>query len=191
MSPPRPARAATPADRALLRPWFAAFAADIGQPPPRDDRALDERIAQGRCTRWEDGEHPVSMAGITPTLSGTARVAPVHTPPERRGRGHAGAATAALSAAARASGVTGLLLFTTLANPTSNALYQRIGYRAVEDHVVIQFGTERAGGAEDAEGTRGVVEAQPSRGEERLPTSAQPPVHPNGCRQLAVAGVLS
>jgi predicted GNAT family acetyltransferase len=32
------------------------------------------------------------------------------------------------------------MLFTDLANPTSNAIYQRLGYRAVRDEVIIAFG---------------------------------------------------
>ncbi|MFD8547301.1 GNAT family N-acetyltransferase [Streptomyces sp. NPDC059649] len=99
-------------------------------------RALDDRIADGRCLLWEDRGRPVSMAGVTRTLAGTARVTPFHTPPELRGRGFAGAVTAAVSAAARSAGAREVVLFTDLANPTSNALYRRLGYRAVEDHVV-------------------------------------------------------
>ena len=32
-----------------------------------------------------------------------------------------------------------MLLFTDLANPTSNSLYQNLGYRPVEDRVVLTF----------------------------------------------------
>ena len=67
------------------------------------------------------------------------RVAPVYTPPEMRGRGYAGAATAAVSQAALDAGVREVVLYTDLANPTSNALYQRLGYRPVEDRVVLSF----------------------------------------------------
>jgi predicted GNAT family acetyltransferase len=67
------------------------------------------------------------------------RVGYVYTPPELRGRGYAGAATAAVSRAALEDGVAGVLLFTDLANPTSNALYQRLGYRPVEDRVILTF----------------------------------------------------
>ncbi|CAM5621774.1 hypothetical protein SALBM311S_04871 [Streptomyces alboniger] len=35
-----------------------------------------------------------------------------------------------------------MLLFTDLANPTSNALYQRIGYRPVSDFAVYDFGVQ-------------------------------------------------
>ncbi|MFI1302183.1 GNAT family N-acetyltransferase [Streptomyces sioyaensis] len=139
-APAGTARRATPADRDLLLAWFTAFAAEVGDPPPRDARAVDARIAGGRCLLWETDGRPVAMAGHTPPLSGAARVAPVYTPPELRGRGYAGAVTAATSRAVRAGGTQELLLFTDLANPTSNALYQRLGYRPVEDHLVLEFG---------------------------------------------------
>ncbi|BDM71063.1 hypothetical protein HEK616_45500 [Streptomyces nigrescens] len=45
---------------------------------------------------WEDRGRPVSMACVTRTLAGMARVAPVRTPPELRGRGFTGAVTAAV-----------------------------------------------------------------------------------------------
>ncbi|MFI5520283.1 GNAT family N-acetyltransferase [Streptomyces platensis] len=142
-APPGTARPATPADRELLLDWFTAFAAETGGSPPRDARAVDDRIAGGRCLLWETAGRPVSLAGRTPTLSGMTRITPVYTPPELRGRGYAGAATAAISGAARESGGPELLLFTDLTNPTSNALYQRLGYRPVEDHLVMEFGTGR------------------------------------------------
>jgi hypothetical protein len=36
-------------------------------------------------------------------------------------------------------GATAVVLFTDLANPTSNSLYQRLGYRPVEDRVSVEF----------------------------------------------------
>jgi predicted GNAT family acetyltransferase len=68
------------------------------------------------------------MAGATRAVAGQARVGPVYTPPERRGRGFGGAVTAAVSQAAIDAGVAEVLLYTDLANPTSNALYQHLGY---------------------------------------------------------------
>jgi hypothetical protein len=37
------------------------------------------------------------------------------------------------------TGAVDVVLFTDLANPTSNALYQRLGYRPVEDRAVVEF----------------------------------------------------
>ncbi|MGW1792759.1 GNAT family N-acetyltransferase [Streptomyces tubercidicus] len=141
-APPGRARPATTADRGLLLDWFTAFAAETGGSASRT-RAVDERIAGGRCLLWETAGRPVSLAGRTPTLSGMTRITPVYTPPELRGRGYAGAVTAALSRAARDAGGPELVLFTDLGNPTSNALYGRLGYRPVEDHVVMEFGRQR------------------------------------------------
>jgi predicted GNAT family acetyltransferase len=46
-----------------------------------------------------------------------------------------------VSQAALDAGAKHVVLFTDLANPTSNALYPRLGYRPVEDRIVLSFGT--------------------------------------------------
>ncbi|MFC9624084.1 GNAT family N-acetyltransferase [Streptomyces sp. NPDC056930] len=140
--PPSPApsgrpRVATTADRELLVRWHLAFADQVGQPGTHAERVLDERTASGRLTLWEVDGVPVSMAGVSPQIAGTVRVAAVYTPPEHRGRGYAAAVTAEISRAAREAGAQEVLLFTDLANPTSNGVYQRIGYRAVSDRLLI------------------------------------------------------
>jgi predicted GNAT family acetyltransferase len=70
--------------------------------------------------------------------SGVVRVGPVYTPPEQRGRGYGTAATAAATAGILSAGAQPCL-FTDLSNPTSNSIYQRIGYRAVTDCVELAF----------------------------------------------------
>jgi GNAT superfamily N-acetyltransferase len=132
----RPARAA---DVPLLEGWFADFAAFIGE-AGRQDFHVAERVADGRVLLWEDGTgRPVSMVGWSPRVAGQVRIAPVYTPAELRGRGYAGAVVARASQELRQSGAEQVLLFTDLANPTSNALYQRIGYRPIADHTVVEF----------------------------------------------------
>ncbi|MEU1145743.1 GNAT family N-acetyltransferase [Streptomyces sp. NPDC005863] len=146
LTPPVPApagraRVATAADRALLARWHDEFGEAVGERSPADAGAwADARIAYGGVTLWEapDGV-PVAMAGVTPRVAGQVRVAPVYTPAEQRGRGYGGAVTAAVTRAALDAGVAEVLLFTDLANPTSNGLYQRIGYRAVEDFTQYDF----------------------------------------------------
>ena len=66
-----------------------------------------------------------------------------YTPPQLRGRGYASAATAEVSRAATDAGAEEVLLYTDLANPVSNSIYQRIGYREVEDRIVLSFAGER------------------------------------------------
>ena len=134
------ARLAAERDRDLLAEWFDAFAREVGDPPTSDNRAaIDERLGYGGITVWEVGGVPVSIAALTRVVAGMVRVGSVYTPPAQRGRGYAGAVTAAVSQAALDAGVREVVLYTDLANPTSNALYQRLGYRPVEDCVVLAF----------------------------------------------------
>jgi predicted GNAT family acetyltransferase len=67
------------------------------------------------------------------------RVGPVYTPPESRGHGYGSAVTAAASAWAHDAGAREVVLFTDLANPVSNAIYPRIGYRPVLDALELRF----------------------------------------------------
>ncbi|MET8009792.1 GNAT family N-acetyltransferase [Streptomyces sp. NPDC005271] len=155
LTPPEPtprgrARAATTADRELLLTWYEAFARDTGAINGDVARQVDDRLSHGGVTLWEVDGEPVASAAVSRTVAGMARVAPVYTPPELRRRGYAGAATAAASRLARAAGVEELLLFTDLANPTSNALYQRLGYRPVEDHLLLSFTSAQDPVAEQA-----------------------------------------
>ncbi|MFC5636346.1 GNAT family N-acetyltransferase [Streptomyces bullii] len=139
--PPGRPRVAGAADRERLVRWCEEFGEAVGTGTVQDAAAwADARIERGGVTFWEtpDGT-PVAMAGTTPKVAGQVRVAGVYTPPRLRGRGYAGAATAEVSRAALAAGVREVLLFTDLANPTSNALYQRIGYRPVADFAVYDF----------------------------------------------------
>lgn len=138
--PPGAARTATTADRGLLLDWMRRFHQEIGMlaegdPAPR----LDEALSWGGMAVWEDGGEVVSMASRYQEVAGTTRVSFVYTPPALRRRGYAAAVTAAVTAAALDAGVAEVLLFTDLANPTSNGIYQRLGYRPVEDRVVLAF----------------------------------------------------
>ncbi|MER5987724.1 GNAT family N-acetyltransferase [Streptomyces sp. NPDC001787] len=136
-APPGRPRAAVAADRQLLVAWHLAFAEQVGQPGGHAERFVDERTADGRLTLWEDGGVAVSMACVSPETAGAVRVAGVYTPPEHRGHGYAAAVTAEVSRAARAAGAAEVLLFTDLANPTSNGVYRRIGYEPVSDRLLI------------------------------------------------------
>ncbi|MFJ9679440.1 GNAT family N-acetyltransferase [Streptomyces sp. NPDC101194] len=145
--PPSPApsgrpRTAVAADRELLLRWHHAFADEVGQSGGRVERMVDGRTASGGLTLWEDGGVPVSMAGVSPRIAGTVRIAPVYTPAEHRGRGYAAAVTADISRAAREADAQEVLLFTDLANPTSNGVYRRIGYRPVSDRLLITAAQE-------------------------------------------------
>jgi predicted GNAT family acetyltransferase len=162
LRPPRPgpegtARLAAGTDRDLLARWFGAFAREAGEPPREDEHAaVTERLGYGGITLWEAGGVPVSVAGRTRAVAAMVRVGPVYTPPELRGHGYAGAVTVAVSQAALDAGIREVVLYTDLANPTSNALYQRLGYRPVEDRVVFSFTSARHALRFTRERTRGL-----------------------------------
>ncbi|MFJ4692764.1 GNAT family N-acetyltransferase [Streptomyces sp. NPDC088766] len=146
LTPPEPmpagrARLAGERDHEDIVRWCREFAADVGEDVTVDAGSwAGTRFAEKRYTFWEtpDGT-PVSMAGVNPTVGGQARVDPVHTPALLRGRGYAGAVTAEVSRAALAAGAEEVVLYTNAANPTSNALYQRLGYVPVTDFTVYDF----------------------------------------------------
>ncbi|MFG2675845.1 GNAT family N-acetyltransferase [Streptomyces sp. NPDC048445] len=125
---------------------------------------VSTRFADKDFTFWEtSGGVPVSMAGSTPTVGGMVRVDPVYTPAHLRGRGYAGAVTVEVSRAALAAGATDIVLFADPTNPTSNALYQRIGYVHVVDFTGYKFSNPYRKRVrplrEGAEPRRGGVEA--------------------------------
>ncbi|MFE2276519.1 GNAT family N-acetyltransferase [Streptomyces sp. NPDC059454] len=131
-------------DREQVVRWCREFCVDVGEQRSIDliDAGSwdDSRFGDRHFTFWEtpDGT-PVSMAAATSVVGGMVRVDPVYTPARLRGRGYAGAVTAEVSRAALAAGATAVVLFTDPANPTSNALYRRIGYVHVADFAGYRF----------------------------------------------------
>jgi predicted GNAT family acetyltransferase len=105
------------------------------------DDAVDDYLARtdGGVYVWEDGE-PVSLAGYGGPTPNGIRIGPVYTPPAYRGRGYASALTAELTSLLLSSGRRFCFLFTDLANPTSNRIYERIGYEPVTDIDEYRFG---------------------------------------------------
>jgi RimJ/RimL family protein N-acetyltransferase len=138
--PPGAARIADAADRDLMLAWLDAFK-DEAQPagPNESERVVNDRVGWGGLVLWEHEGRPVSLAGRNRAAAGQARIGPVYTPPDLRGRGFGGAATTAVTQGALDDGAEGVVLFTDLANPTSNTLYQRLGYRALSDRAVLRF----------------------------------------------------
>ena len=127
-------------DVPLMAQWFSAFAREVDDMGGEDqEAAVRDRVGYGGLTVWEAGGAPAALAGVTRPVAGMVRVGPVYTPPDLRGRGYASAVTAEVSRAALAAGAGEVLLYTDLANPVSNSVYQRIGYRDVEDRVVLSF----------------------------------------------------
>jgi predicted GNAT family acetyltransferase len=130
-------------DRKLVIAWMNAFVEEaLHQTMPEEAEHWLERTLDGPdsgVVLWIDGE-PVSFAGYGGRTPNGIRVGPVYTPPELRRRGYASALTAELTRMLLAGGRTFCFLFTDLANPTSNSIYQRIGYEPVSDADQWSFG---------------------------------------------------
>ena len=136
-------RVATEADLELIAGWHDAF---IAEAVPRFTGDLASRarrvrsaIEEGGYWIWEVGGRPVAMTGTAPAPPDGIRVGPVYTVPEERGHGYATALVAHLSRAALEGGRRACYLHTDLANATSNAIYQRIGYDRVCDAIDLRF----------------------------------------------------
>jgi predicted GNAT family acetyltransferase len=136
------ARVAGPGDRAVVAGFLAGFFEDVGE-AHRAAGANDEQAARlvgsGRLWLWQEAGAVTSMAQASLVHAGVARIGPVYTPPPARGRGYGVAATAAATRSILEAGATPVL-YTQLDNPTSNALYQRLGYECVAECLRYDFG---------------------------------------------------
>ena len=146
LTPPEPVpagrgRVAGEREHELVVRWCGEFLADVGEAPAESWAA--SRFADKTFTFWEtpDGT-PVSLAGWTSMVGGMVRVDPVYTPAHLRGRGYAGAVTVEVSRAVLAGGATDVVLFADPGNPTSTALYERIGYVPIADFAGYRFAGE-------------------------------------------------
>ncbi len=136
-------RRATRDDKELLVKWRIAFSREaLGE---EEEPARVAEVVESTLTSpvrgiggWEDGDL-VSMAVYTGPTPNGIRISGVYTPPEFRGQGYASACVAAVSQLQLDSGRTFVFLFTDLANPTSNKIYQQIGYEMVGEATDYEF----------------------------------------------------
>jgi predicted GNAT family acetyltransferase len=136
-------RAATERDIPLLTQWREAFEIEaVGaiRDPGGTESAIARMLDSGdSVTVWDVDDTTVAWALASAPINGMSRVGPVYTPPEHRGNGYGSAVTAAVSQHATDAGASAVVLFTDLANPTSNSIYQKIGYRPVYDSTELEF----------------------------------------------------
>ncbi len=133
-------RLAALGDLELVAEWFCEFEAealDAHNGALARERAT-VRVQSGQVYLWEDSE-PRAMAAWARPTKNTVSVNAVYTPPLWRGRGYATAVVAELSRQLLAGGYRLCVLYTDLANATSNGIYHRIGYRPVADFSHVRF----------------------------------------------------
>lgn len=140
------AREATESDIDVLALWLVAFrdeAVPHNEPLTVDSaKPLIERRLDNPDTGmwvWDHEGQVVSMSGHGGPTPNGIRIAPVYTPPDLRGNGYATALVAHQSQDLLDSGRRFCFLYTDLSNPTSNAIYERIGYKRIADSAEIRF----------------------------------------------------
>jgi uncharacterized protein len=136
-------RAIEERDRHVVVRWLTGFGAEALPPDaPRFDAegAFERRLAgtTGRYLLWETDE-PVSLAGYGGSTPHGVRIGPVYTPPELRRRGFASALVGTLTRDLLAGDVDFCFLYTDLDNPTSNRIYQDVGYEFVAESADYAF----------------------------------------------------
>ena len=120
----------------LILTWVLAFHQEAlshrnSPDPDQLKKSVQERIKQQEIYVWETKGTPVSMSAIARRTAHGVAISLVYTPPELRGQGWASACVSALSQVLLDQGNQFCCLFTDLANPTSNQIYQRLGYQRV------------------------------------------------------------
>lgn len=134
----------------IVRQYLLGFVHDAF-PEEKDPQGVAEQLLERYRTKqglffWKSREgQPVSMAAKARETRNAATISLVYTPPELRRRGHASCVVAALSDMQLKSGKKFCNLFTDLRNPTSNSIYQKIGYRQVGEskHFALERGQSR------------------------------------------------
>ena len=130
----------------LLAEWAQAFHEETQMvAPPQDWDAVADRWIKGigrTVYLWVDDDRVVSLTGVGGLTPHGIRVGPVYTPPADRGRGYASNLVAEASQLQLDSGREFVFLFTDLANPTANKIYQDIGYEPVIDIDEYDFATD-------------------------------------------------
>jgi predicted GNAT family acetyltransferase len=127
----------------LLARWRAEFIAEVTGHGDESDQAafINRAIVSGSAYAiWTNDGTPAAMAAASAPLGGMSRIGPVYTPPEHRRRGYGAAVTAGVARWTIEQGAESIILFTDLTNPTSNSIYQRIGFRPLFDAAEYRFG---------------------------------------------------
>jgi ribosomal protein S18 acetylase RimI-like enzyme len=129
-----------PAEYELIGDWLCAFMLEARMPaeePARLRARFAQRMERGFIRVWFD-DRVVSFAGFGEIRDdagpGSARIGPVYTPLECRGCGYASALVSELSRELLQGGKRAVFLTTDLANPISNGIYEKIGYRRAAEH---------------------------------------------------------
>jgi len=132
-------RALKELEHGLVKEWVYQFCKDVNLPITMDeaDAKADDLIRKGSLMGWDVDGEIVSMANTSRPTKRNINVNFVYTPINHRKKGYASDCVAALSQMMLDQGYQTTSLYTDLSNPTSNKIYQEIGYELVADSVLL------------------------------------------------------
>jgi predicted GNAT family acetyltransferase len=139
---PGTSRHAAAGDASFLKSWFTHFAIEADHQPAHLAGEMAASMVQRSVNGmiWIDAAgEPVSIACYKARTPRGMRIGPVYTPPEHRRHGYAAAVTAAVSQFVLDQGCEFVCLYTDATNPTSNHIYESIGYKWVADSMIYRF----------------------------------------------------
>lgn len=134
-------RLATKDETELLIKWAIQFGEDAHVPLTEDEarRRVERFLGQQSMFVWEFEGRPVSMAATSRPTQTNINISFVFTPASERKKGYASACVALLSEKMLEAGYETVSLYTDLANPMSNHIYQEIGYEMVVNSKLYYF----------------------------------------------------
>lgn len=134
-------RVASSKDATLLEEWMLLFERDTGiaaSTPAEAARKIDDFLDRKEVFVWEDrGEVVSCMKKARPSKHGIT-VSFVFTPAKYRRRGYARTLVAEVTEELLEE-YDFVMLYTDLANPTSNKIYREIGYEQIANPVHLKF----------------------------------------------------
>ncbi|HDR7799096.1 TPA: GNAT family N-acetyltransferase [Bacillus tropicus] len=123
----------------LIEQWIYQFCEDVKLPTTKEEakQTAHTLITNHRLFGLEVDGKLVSVAAKTRPTKNNITVNFVYTPTEAREKGYASNCVAALSQRMLDKGYKTTTLYTDLANPTSNKIYQEVGYEQIAESVLI------------------------------------------------------
>ncbi len=135
-------RPATADDHALATAWATNFSSEVGEEIRDVARTVERLLREEKIWLWES-DVPVSMCVASAPAAGIVVVQAVYTPAMSRNLGYAGACVASLSRQILSQN-NRCILYADLANPTSNALYRRLGSEPEFEALTYAFGSQQS-----------------------------------------------
>ncbi|MCA0971117.1 GNAT family N-acetyltransferase [Halobacillus litoralis] len=125
----------------LAKAWFRQYGVEVKEKHIEEqaDRLAEDMIEQGKLFLWVMNGTPVSMACRARQTPNGITINAVFTPDAYKRNGYATQVTYFLTEHLLSSGAAFCSLYTDLDNPSSNSIYQRIGYKRIGSSIVYKL----------------------------------------------------